>query len=1187
MKANKILQALWGLGLVVLLGAGAVAYFVFLRNPTSVTGADPIEEMNRGIALLEQYQYLEAFRVLEPLAAKYPGWEAAQFNKGIAAWNLQDKYYLQIAEEAFLQALKIHPKSPHALFSLALLYNYTDRADQALELLEKMVQIDPYDPHAQYYLGAILSDKDRRDEARAAFEKAVKLQPSFSSAVYRLKGIYDKTGELQKRDEAQALFSRLRAADAEMVVGYRYGENGKYNSAIRGSVPPGWREVTKPVEEKKSPAFGAPQRISEGRAARRIRPDGRPHNPAFAVADLDGDGFSEIVACGQLLDGSQEPVTAVYRKSSGQGPYELWCSLKDAAVCAVGDLDSSGKNSLVLAGEGWLGAFSVNADHQLSESKLNVEKTDFVGFPLRLYCADIDSDWDLDIVCLRQVAEGGQVRSRLELLSNNRDGSFRNLSPEVGLETFGFPAAELIVLDFDGDVDADIALLDGSSGKLYAFENARLWRYALKEEAPGAPRAPGAVQAAAGDLDGDGDFDLAAFCPDSVRFLKNVGALRFEHDRALEERASGRGGTSGWIGDLLGTMRAGVLLLGSSAKEGSAASRGPAFLPQEGGTWRSLGIEGVWPEGAESSCLLAFLDSSGPPHLVAYDTARGLSSWPLIVGGGWIGLVLEGSAKPVPDKERANLSGLGATVEIRAGPRSIVLPADGVSGGNARSSAAIFAGLAGASRADYVRVLWPDSVLQSELSLEGGKVHRIQEIQRKPTSCPVLFAWDGDAFRFVGDFLGVGGLGYFELPGEYSKPDPSEYVLLEKLEPRDEEYALEILEPMEECAYLDELKLVAVDHPRDVCVIPEEMFAVRGPAPGFRLLALSEILSPLRATDERGRDVTEELSVVDARYGNDPDRDPRFPGLARSNHAIELEFSERLDSWLISGAEVHLALHGFVEYGYSTSNFAAWQAGARFRAPTVSVEREGLWVALREEWGFPAGYPRYMTVDLSGLLRPGDRKLRVETNMVIRWDRAFLGLVHPKADLRLSALSPDRAELEFRGFPAEEPMEGSIHPVYVYRDFDVVAPIKVFPGRYTRYGDVRELLEAADDRYVIMGPGDGLSLRISAGKLTPVPDGYRRTFLLKAFGYCKDSDLYTARPDRVEPLPFLGMPAYPYDGAWPYERCSLAPSSGYPDTPAHRKYALEWNTRVVEGRMLDPVWRELVPGGERGKRENR
>jgi hypothetical protein len=96
---------------------------------------------------------------------------------------------------------------------------------------------------------------------------------------------------------------------------------------------------------------------------------------------------------------------------------------------------------------------------------------------------------------------------------------------------------------------------------------------------------------------------------------------------------------------------------------------------------------------------------------------------------------------------------------------------------------------------------------------------------------------------FVGDFLGVGGLGYLELPGVYSRPDPTEHLLLPPLAPLDGGLRLDILEPLEECTYLDELKLTVAEHPVGIVVIPDEMFAVKGPAPGHRLLAFRDGLA--------------------------------------------------------------------------------------------------------------------------------------------------------------------------------------------------------------------------------------------------------------------------------------------------------------------------------------------------------
>jgi hypothetical protein len=308
--------------------------------------------------------------------------------------------------------------------------------------------------------------------------------------------------------------------------------------------------------------------------------------------------------------------------------------------------------------------------------------------------------------------------------------------------------------------------------------------------------------------------------------------------------------------------------------------------------------------------------------LLVASVAGGVVAYPLErKGSDWIGLALEGSRKWVEDKERANWSAIGATVEVRALANHLVLSTDTQAGGAARSPARLFFGLAGRDHADYARILWPDGVLQSELSLQGGKVHPIFEIERKPTSCPMLFAWSGGEFRFVADFLGVGGLGYLELPGIYSKPDPTETVLLPSLDARDGEYALEVLEPMEECTYLDELSLTVVDHPADVQVVPEEMFAVTGPAPGFRLLAIDRRVFPARAMGTDGGDATRDILEVDRRYAYEVDRDPRFPGLSRRDETLDLDFEGALGELLeASGPEapIHLVLHGYVEYGYST-----------------------------------------------------------------------------------------------------------------------------------------------------------------------------------------------------------------------------------------------------------------------------
>jgi hypothetical protein len=72
-------------------------------------------------------------------------------------------------------------------------------------------------------------------------------------------------------------------------------------------------------------------------------------------------------------------------------------------------------------------------------------------------------------------------------------------------------------------------------------------------------------------------------------------------------------------------------------------------------------------------------------------------------------------------------------------------------------------------------------------------------------------------------------------------------------------------------------------------------------------------------------------------------------------------------------------------------------------------------------------------------------------------------------------------------------------------------------GFYTRFGDVRELLEQTDDRYVIMNAGDEMVFRFAAPP--PPPPGWTRDFVLVGDGWVKDGDFNTANSRTVLPLP--------------------------------------------------------------------
>ena len=60
-----------------------------------------------------------------------------------------------------------------------------------------------------------------------------------------------------------------------------------------------------------------------------------------------------------------------------------------------------------------------------------------------------------------------------------------------------------------------------------------------------------------------------------------------------------------------------------------------------------------------------------------------------------------------------------------------------------------------------------DTHVGRDTVLAEAFTRRIVERSRKPTSCPLVFAWDGERFRFVTDFLGGGEMGYWLAPGEH------------------------------------------------------------------------------------------------------------------------------------------------------------------------------------------------------------------------------------------------------------------------------------------------------------------------------------------------------------------------------------------------------------------------------------
>jgi len=236
------------------------------------------------------------------------------------------------------------------------------------------------------------------------------------------------------------------------------------------------------------------------------------------------------------------------------------------------------------------------------------------------------------------------------------------------------------------------------------------------------------------------------------------------------------------------------------------------------------------------------------------------------------------------------------------------------------------------------------------------------------------------------------------------------------------------------------------------------------------------------------------------------------------NNVVSMTFAQALGS--VAGEPV-LVADGWIEYPYSQTNFAAWQAGAELQAPTLAVAKSpGEWRVLLDQFGYPAGMPRQMSVPLQGM-EPGTQQLRLSTNQEIYWDRLFVAYAEPCPQVVKHELDLVTSKLQQTGF-ANRSTFGQHRPYYDYSRRQPLWDAHYMEGFYTRTGVVDELVTAADDAVAIFGAGEEIHLEFAAPG-QPLPPGWSRVYVLKTRGWCKDMDLYTKDGDTVEPLPSAGV----------------------------------------------------------------
>ncbi|MDQ3087598.1 MAG: CRTAC1 family protein, partial [Acidobacteriota bacterium] len=500
----------------------------------------------------------------------------------------------------------------------------------------------------------------------------------------------------------------------------------------------------------------------------------------------------------------------------------------------------------------------------------------------------------------------------------------------------------------------------------------------------------------------------------------------------------------------------------------------------------------------------------------------------------------------------SNKTGTGAKIDLRAGSLTQKLESYAASPMPAPSQ--IHFGLGKREKPDAVRVIWTSGTVQAELEfpektkIETAKNYqsfKIEELDRKPSSCPYLYTWNGERFEFITDFLGGGEMGNWQKAGAYHYPDSDEFVRItsDQLKPKDGKYEIRVTNELEEVLFLDHLKLVAVEHNADSEIYPNEGLGIA--TAGTRILYTAKnARPPISAVNTDGKSVLPKIEKLDRAFYDD------FKSLNIRGYAETHNLTLDLDAKKGFDGRTLLLLTGWTDYAFSSDNLAASHSGKSLFLPKLQVKnKNGEWQTVVDSIGISVGRPQTLVVDLTGKFLSDSREVRIVTNFKTFWDKIEVD-TSAQVDIKTIELKPQQANLRERGFSEEIKYGEMITANYdkVFND----GRWKYFSGNFTKLGAVSSLLEKVDDVFVISKTGDEIVLSFEA--LPKPPKNKKYTFLLFADGYSKEMDINSGSPDAVFPLPFKQMKKYPYDT-----------DEQFPMSEEKRRIYDEYTTRQVKG----------------------
>ena len=423
--------------LLVIVGVGCDRWKKSAPSASGAIDAKAIEENNRGVGLMGQFEFEKAIATFEGLLKDRPAWDEVRVNLAMGYLNRQQEGDSQRATKLLEEVIGREADSLEARYCRGILLLNGGKPAEAMADFRFVSEKDPGDAYAIYYVGQCLAATQKVPEALAAYEKAIAIDSSLRSAYYGAFQCLQQMGKAQEAKARLAAFQAMKDDPRARLVEFKYTRMGKKAQVMVVDLP---GEKT-PVVEPKGPIFAEVAALPLINGEGLKWSDGKGAKVSITAADMDGDGKVDLFLTNALVVEGKIRNAVLLARDKG---FEVQLNHPLSNVSGVnavlwGDYDNDGLVDVYFCrksgGMLWRQEKKGEWKDVTEATKTGAGSAEIVDG----VWVDADHDGDLDLVLVRRDGPN-------ELLNNNMDGTFRSIAKEAGIEGDGKGALGVVAL---------------------------------------------------------------------------------------------------------------------------------------------------------------------------------------------------------------------------------------------------------------------------------------------------------------------------------------------------------------------------------------------------------------------------------------------------------------------------------------------------------------------------------------------------------------------------------------------------------------------------------------------------------------------------------------------------------------------------------------------------------------------